>query len=440
MNRIQQQRGRGHAAPGPTSPASTKVRRMKVIIVGGGIGGCALALSLEAAGITDVELHEAAAACRELGVGINVLPHAVRELAELAVADRVGAEAVAQAELSYHNRFGQQIWHEPRGLAAGYHWPQYSVHRGTLLRVLHEAAVERLGEHRFHFGSRVLPAHFDQFDADVVVACDGIHSELRKLIAPDEGPPLWNGITMWRGTTIGEPFLGGRRMVIVGELAHRAVVYPIRDLPDGRQLINWILEAKTSESRPMPRHDWNAEVDVAEPLGWFDSFRFGWLDVPAMIRAADQILAYPMCDRDPLPTWRRGNMTLLGDAAHPMYPIGSNGASQAILDARVLARELALCDDPIDALRSYEAQRLPDTAAVVFANRQVGPEQSMQIVAERAPNGFERLEDVISHDELVAISERYKKTAGFAPATLNHRPSLSATRKSVWPGSPPSDA
>ncbi|MFM2183487.1 MAG: hypothetical protein RJB61_1781 [Actinomycetota bacterium] len=402
---------------------------MKVVIVGGGIGGCALALSLEAAGITDIEVHEAAAERRELGVGINVLPHAVRELAELGIADRVGAEAIALEELSYHNRFGQQIWLESRGVGAGYHWPQYSVHRGTLLRVLHDAAVERLGAQRFHFGSRISPADVEQLDADVVVACDGIHSELRTLIAPSEGPPLWNGITMWRGTTIGEPFLGGRRMVMVGVLAHRAVVYPIRDLPDGRQLLNWVVEAKTSDGRPMPRHDWSAEVDVAEPLGWFDSFRLDWLDVPSMISAADQVLAYPMCDRDPLPTWRHGNMTLLGDAAHPMYPIGSNGASQAIIDSRVLARELALCDDPIDGLRAYEAQRLPATAAIVLANRQVGPEQSMQIVAERAPNGFERLDDVISHDELVAISERYKKTAGFDPATLNSRPSLSVTTR-----------
>lgn len=394
-------------------------------IVGGGIGGCALALSLHAAGITDVEVHEAATEPRELGVGINVLPHAVRELDELGVASRLGSVAIAQEQLSYHNRFGQEIWLEPRGLSAGYRWPQYSVHRGTLLGVLFEAAVDRLGTRRFHFASRVSPGDVAAIDADVVVACDGIHSELRSLVAPDEGPPLWNGITMWRGITVGDPVLGGRRMVMVGVLAHRAVVYPIRDLPDGRQLVNWVVEAKTSDGRPMPRHDWNAEVDVSEPLAWFDTFRLPWLDVPAMIAAAEQILCYPMVDRDPLPTWRHGTMTLLGDAAHPMYPIGSNGSSQAIIDARVLARELALCASPIDGLMAYEAQRLPATAAVVLANRQVGPEQSMQIVAERAPNGFERLDDVISREELVAISERYKKTAGFDPETLNNRPSLS---------------
>lgn len=398
---------------------------MKVVVVGGGIGGCALALALHAAGITDVDVYEAADEVRELGVGINVLPHATRELAELGVADRVAEQAVAPTELSYHNRFGQLIWREQRGLAAGYRWPQLSVHRGALLGVLHQAAVERLGDGRFHAGRRIAGADLDHLDADVVVACDGVHSALRTLVAPGEGPPLWNGVTMWRGTTLTEPFLGGRRMVMAGVLAHRMVVYPIRDLPDGRQLVNWVAEVRTADGRPMPRQDWSSAVDVAEPLGWFDDFRFDWLDVPALIAGADEILCYPMVDRDPLPTWRHGRMTLLGDAAHPMYPVGSNGASQAIIDARVLARELRLHDDVGAALTAYEAQRLPDTAAIVLANRQAGPERSMEIVAERAPNGFDRLEDVITHDELVAISDAYRRTAGFDPSVLNERPSLS---------------
>lgn len=401
------------------------VATVKVAVVGGGIGGCALALSLHAAGITDVDVFEATDEVRELGVGINVLPHATRELAELGVLDPVADLAVAPTELSYHNRFGQLIWCEPRGLAAGYRWPQLSVHRGALLGVLHQAAVERLGDGRFHLGRRIAAADLDHVDADVVVACDGVHSALRALIAPDEGPPLWNGVTMWRGTTVAEPFLGGRRMVMAGVLAHRMVIYPIRDLPDGRQLVNWVAEARTADGRPMPRQDWSSAVDVAEPLRWFDSFRFDWLDVPALIAGADEILCYPMVDRDPLPTWRHGRMTLLGDAAHPMYPVGSNGASQAIIDARVLARELRLQADVGAALAAYEAQRLPATAAVVLANRQAGPERSMEIVAERAPNGFERLEDVITHDELVAISDAYKRTAGFDPSVLNERPSLS---------------
>ena len=400
---------------------------MKVMIVGGGIGGCVLALSLHAAGITDVEIHESADGPRELGVGINLLPHAVRELDELGVAGRVGEIAIATGELSYHNRFGQQIWVEPRGVAAGYRWPQYSVHRGLLLGVLMSETIDRLGATRVHFGSRVDPADVDRLDADVVVGCDGVHSTLRSLVAPDEGGPLWNGVTMWRGTTIAEPFLGGRRMALAGVLKQRIVVYPIRDLPDGTQLINWVAEMRTADGRPMPRQDWSAAADISEPLTHFESFRFGWLDVPQLIRSSEQVLCYPMVDRDPLGTWRHGTMTLLGDAAHPMYPVGSNGASQAIIDARVLARELALRPTVSEALDAYESQRLPATAQVVLANRASGPERSMEIVAERAPNGFERLEDVITDEELAEISAQYRRTAGFDPAVLNDRPSLSVS-------------
>jgi 2-polyprenyl-6-methoxyphenol hydroxylase-like FAD-dependent oxidoreductase len=285
--------------------------------------------------------------------------------------------------------------------------------------------VDRLGDKRFHYSSRVEATDLERLDGDVIVACDGVHSALRTLVAPDEGPPLWNGVTMWRGTTVSEPFLGGRRMIMAGVLAHRVVIYPIRDLPDGQQLVNWVAEVRTADGRPMPRQDWNATVHVSEPLQFFDSFRFDWLDVPSLIERSDEILCYPMVDRDPLTTWWHGRMTLLGDAAHPMYPVGSNGASQAIVDARVLARELRLFPDLSRALQSYEDQRLPATAAVVLANRRAGPERSMELVAERAPNGFERLEDVISHDELVTIAADYKRTAGFDPAMLNDRPSLS---------------
>ena len=351
----------------------------------------------------------------------------MRELDELGVADQVAAVAVATSELSYHNRFGQMIWLEPRGLAAGYRWPQLSVHRGALLSVLHGEAMRRLGDGRFHYSSRVEADDLENLDGDVIVACDGVHSALRPLVAPAEGPPLWNGVTMWRGTTIAEPFLGGRRMIMAGVLAHRVVIYPIRDLADGSQLINWVAEVRKEDGRPMPRQDWDATVDVVEPLRLFDSFRFDWLNVPSLIERAEEILCYPMVDREPLTTWRHGRMTLLGDAAHPMYPVGSNGASQAIVDARVLARELRLRPDLSEALAAYEAQRLPATAAVVLANRRAGPERSMEIVAERAPNGFERLADVISHDELVTIAAEYKLTAGFDPAMLNDRPSLSVS-------------
>jgi 2-polyprenyl-6-methoxyphenol hydroxylase-like FAD-dependent oxidoreductase len=403
--------------------------KIVTVIVGGGIGGCTLALALHQAGLRDVRILEAAADHRELGVGINLLPHAVRELTELGLGEALDRTGVRTGELSYHNRFGQQLWCEPRGLAAGYRWPQYSVHRGLLLRLLAGAVRERLGDGVIELGRRVAPEDVDDLagEADLVVACDGVHSALRRRVVPGEGPPLWNGVTMWRGTTVAEPFLGGRRMILAGVSAHRIVVYPIADLPDGRQVINWVGEVHTEDGRVMPRQDWNATADVAEPLHHFREFTFEWLDVPAMIRRADEVLRYPMVDRDPLPAWRSGKITLLGDAAHPMYPVGSNGASQAILDARVLARELATQPSVDVALDSYEAERRPATAAIVLANRRSGPERCMELVAERAPDGFERLDDVISQAELEEIVVAYRKVAGFDPQILNERPSWSAS-------------
>jgi 2-polyprenyl-6-methoxyphenol hydroxylase-like FAD-dependent oxidoreductase len=402
---------------------------MRIAIVGAGIGGCALALSLEAAGFVDVTLYETAGALRELGVGINVLPHAARELTELGLGEAIDAVAVRTGTLSYHDRFGHQIWEEPRGLAAGYKWPQWSVHRGRLLGVLHTAVMARLGPDAIVHGRRVTPNDLSELNADVVVACDGVHSILRTLVAPNEQGPLWNGVTMWRGVSVAEPFLGGRRMAMAGRLHRRTVIYPIHDLPDGRQLINWVAEEKTAEGRPMPRHDWSAVSDVAEPMRAFHDYQFDWLDVPSLFALSDEVLAYPMCDRDPLPTWRHGSMTLLGDAAHPMYPVGSNGASQAILDARTLARELALQPTIGEALDAYEAIRLPATSAVVLANRQVGPERCMEVIAERAPDGFTSLDDIISPEELHAMVTSYRTTAGFDPKVLNERDSLSVPRR-----------
>jgi 5-methylphenazine-1-carboxylate 1-monooxygenase len=409
----------------PRRRGAATVNDMRIAIIGGGIGGSALALSLHANGLRDIEVFESSSAFAELGVGINVLPHAMRELTELGVLDDLASRGVHTSSLSYYNRFGQLIWTEPRGIAAGYRWPQLSIHRGELFGVLARAAQQRIGADRFHVGRRIDDPVRLASEFDVVVACDGIHSATRTWMYPDEGPPLWNGVTMWRGTTEMEPFGDGRSMVMAGRLWQRMVIYPIRDLDGGRQLVNWVAEVRNGDGQPMPKQDWNAAVPVSEPLHHFESFDFEWLDVPTMIRAADQVLAYPMADRDPLPAWRRGNITLLGDAAHPMYPVGSNGSSQAIIDARILARELATQPTIGAALDAYEALRRPATASIVLANRKAGPEESMEIVAERAPDGFDRLDDVISHDELVAISAKYKTLAGFDPALLNDRESWS---------------
>jgi 2-polyprenyl-6-methoxyphenol hydroxylase-like FAD-dependent oxidoreductase len=418
---------------------------VKIAIVGGGIGGMTLALSLHDAGLRDVEVYESAPSVKELGVGINVLPHAVRELTELGLLDDLAATGIPTAEYVLYSKHGQRIWREPRGLAAGYRWPQFSVHRGELLGILHRAVLDRLGPARLHTGhhlarfrqdgDRVWAEFVDRssgravgrVEADLLVACDGVHSVVRRALYPDEGAPLWNGITMWRGLTEGKPFLTGRSMLMAGSFSREMVVYPIsKPYEDrGRALINWVGLYRTADGRPMPEQDWVHTASHEEAIAPFASFTFDVLNVPALIRAAAVVYQYPMVDRDPLPTWDFGHVTLLGDAAHPMYPVGANGASQAILDARYLTRELALQSSVEAAVTAYDAERRPTTAAVVLANRQAGPELPLDLVEARAPDGFANLDEVISHAELEEISRNYRRTAGFDPETLNRRASLS---------------
>lgn len=415
---------------------------MRVIIAGGGIGGLVLALSLHQAGIA-CAVHEQSPEIRPLGVGINVLPHAMRELTELGLLERVLAAGIATQELAYANRFGQMIWSEPRGLPAGYTWPQVSIHRGRLHMLLLEAARERLGDARIRLGARM--CGFEQDEAgvtarfegggrargDVLIAADGIHSTARTLFYPEEGPPIWNGAILWRATSIADPFLTGATMAQIGTRDVKFVVYPIADLPDGRKLTNWIAERRVDPSQPWKREDWNRPGRIEDFLPSFEGWRFPWLDVPALIRAAEAVYEFPMVDRDPLPRWTHGRVTLLGDAAHPLYPIGSNGASQGILDARTLALKLATMDDPLAALVAYEVIRRPATAALVEATRGDGPDVVLDIAQARAPEGFDDIEAVMPMAERVEIATRYKRLAGFEPATLNARPSLSPPRRAA---------
>ncbi|UGQ12717.1 flavin-dependent oxidoreductase [Yinghuangia sp. ASG 101] len=417
---------------------------MRVVVAGGGIGGPAAALSLHAAGFERVTLLESAAEIRPLGVGINLLPHATRELTELGLAADLAELGVATSRLAYFNRHGQEIWSEPRGLAAGYRWPQYSVHRGALQLMLLRAVRARLGPGAVRTGAEV--AAFQELpgavrvclrdgthvDADVLVGADGIRSAVRAQLFPAEGPPPGNGLVLWRGTTkVPHPaFLGGRTMVMAGDGTEKFVAYPLGDVPDadGRVPLNWIAERPLDTPPPAPG-DWNRPAERDEILRHFADWRFDWLDIPRVISGADSVFAYPMVDRDPLPRWTHGRVTLLGDAAHAMYPVGSNGASQAIIDARVLARSLAT--RPVDeALAAYEARRRPATAAIQRANRGQGPEVVMRIVHERAPDGFtaeKTLDDVLTPAERAEIASAYKRTAGFAPDVLNSRPSYSVS-------------
>ena len=415
---------------------------MRVLIAGGGIGGLAAALSLHAAGI-EVEVFEQTPEIKPHGVGINVLPHAMRELTELGLQERVAAAGIVSKELAYANRFGQMIWSEPRGKHAGYTWPQVSIHRGRLHMVLLEAARERLGDARITLGARM--AGFEQ-DAtgvtlrfedgrsargDVLIAADGIHSMARTIFYPNEGPPLWDGAILWRATSIAEPFLTGATMVCAGNRDVKFVVYPIADLPDGKKLTNWIAEIRVDPNQEWKREDWNRPGKIEDFAGAFDTWRFDWLDIPALIRSAQAIYEFPMVDRDPLPRWTHGRVTLLGDAAHPLYPIGSNGASQGILDARTLALKLATMDDPVAALAAYEAIRRPATAALLAATRGDGPDSVLDIAEARAPDGFDDIEAVFPMTERVEIATHYKRLAGFEPATLNARPSLSPPRRAA---------
>ncbi len=400
---------------------------MKVLIAGGGIGGLVLAMSLAEHGVEST-VFEAAAEIRPLGVGINTLPHAIRELAAMGLLPALDATGIRTHELTYVNRFGQEIWREKRGLHAGHSMPQFSIHRGNLHRVLWDAAVERL-PHSLRAGHRLV--RFEQYTdcvaatfatsagevtarGDVLVAADGIHSAARAQLHPDDPGIRWQGIMMWRGAASFPAFLDGSSMIIAGDMQEKLVLYPIAKAPAGQRLTNWVvcIRQGTGAFAP-PRQDWSRLGKLDDILPTVRRFSLPQLDVEALIRATSEYFEYPMCDRDPLPWWTRGRVTLLGDAAHPMYPVGSNGASQAILDARFLAPLLAAMPAE-QALAAYEAERLPKTAEIVRLNRSGGPERVVDVVSARAPDGFARLEDVISREELAAIAGGYAQTAGFA--------------------------
>lgn len=405
-----------------------------ILVAGGGIGGLVAALSLQAAGFTP-RVFEAVAEYRPLGVGINLLPHAVRELTELGLGDALAETGIATRELRYVSAHGQEIWREDRGLAAGYRWPQYSIHRGLLQMLLVEACrargvVVQTGHRVIGFvqDSDGVVARFEngaEARGAALIGADGIHSAIRRHFAPGEGAPSWQGAVLWRATTVAPPFLTGATMVQAGHHAQKFVCYPIRRLADGRMLTNWIAEMRIPVEQGFSREDWNREADRNAFLPHFESWNWGWLDVPGLIRGGERVLEYPMVDRDPLERWSEGRVTLLGDAAHPMYPIGSNGASQAILDARQLALHLARAGDIAEGLARYEAARRPPTAALTLANRALGPDLILEEVHRRAPDGFSDLHAVISTRELTETAANYKRLAGFDPALLNERESWS---------------
>lgn len=410
-----------------------------VIVIGAGIGGLTLALMLHRAGIA-CRVYEAVAELGEVGVGINLLPHASRELIGLGLERALAEHAIVTKASAFYNRFGQFIRSEPTGRYAGYDYPQFSIHRADLHNALLNATRERIGADRVLTGWRCTGVEQDETGAIVhfedrptqrgriAVACDGTKSVVRHQFYPDEGHPIYSGINMWRGVTVQQPFLDGLTMVRIGWLnTAKLLVYPIRDNVDGRgsQLINWVMDIATADYPA--EQDWNYEGAVGDFIDRVKDWHFDWLDVPEMCRNAERILQYPMVDRDPLPRWSFGRLTLLGDAAHPMYPRGANGSAQSILDCVALSRALREHADPVEALRVYEAERLPATAQVVLTNRTSPPDAILREVALRTGDRpFDRIEDVISNDEMLALSSSYEKVAGYDKATLVAKDSLPA--------------
>lgn len=403
---------------------------MTIAIVGGGIGGLALALSLHRHGIA-CDVYEAVPEVREIGVGITVLPHAMRELAVLGLQDKLEAVGIENLESVFFNRYGQFIFREPRGRHAGYDTPEIGLHRGKLHRVLYEAVLERLGAAHVHLDHRCVGvdqndqgvtvrfqtstgAPLPSVNADAAIACDGINSVVRRQFYPQE-QLAFAGINTWRGVTVHAPILSGKSYLRIGSIeTGKMVIYPIADNVDGKgnQLVNWVAEIRR-EGAPM--NDWNKAGSPRDFIDIFESWRFDWLDVPGLIRGAERIFEYPMVDKDPVPRWTFGRVTLLGDAAHPMYPRGSSGSAQAILDARTLAEQLMAKPDIAQALLSYEKMRLEKTARIALTNRTVPPD-FINIRVDELSGGqpFRHIDDLISQEELRRLSDEYKLIAGFA--------------------------
>jgi 2-polyprenyl-6-methoxyphenol hydroxylase-like FAD-dependent oxidoreductase len=411
---------------------------MRVLIVGAGIGGLTTALMLHRRGM-DVMLVEAAAEISELGTGINLLPHGAGILHELGLGPQLAAVSLQTRAIEYRTQYGQLILRDPRGRHAGSPWPQYSIHRGKLQAVLLEKVRATLPP------SAILVAHrFEQFEnaadgviavlhrradnlsvtikADLLIGADGIHSTVCRQIHPDTAPLVFSGTMMWRGVVEAEPFLDGETMVIAGHHDTKTVVYPI-EAPKGGDpvLTNWVAEINIGKDASYQKEDWTRLASLDEFAATFEGFRFSFLDIPRLVHATKRIFAYPMVDRDALPFWNCGRVTLLGDAAHPMYPIGANGASQAILDASALGQAFDEAADVEAALALYEQRRLPATAQVVTSNRGKGPEAVLELARQRVRGPDDDIAALISQAEIDAITKNYQKVAGFDATTLTNR-------------------
>lgn len=409
-------------------------KESRIAVIGGGVAGLGLALSLQQRGIA-CEVFEAATQIRELGVGITLLPHAMRELANLGVQSKLEAAGIENLESVFFNRHGQFIYKELRGRHGGSPFPEIGIHRGKLHRILYEETLSQIGPARMHLDHRCVGVEQDEqgvtihfvdaagssrpsVRADIVVACDGVNSSIRRQFYPDE-KLAFAGINTWRGVTVQRPILSGKSYMRVGSIhTGKMVIYPIVNNVDGQgsQLINWMAEIQR-ESESM--NDWNRPGRREDFEAIFANWKFNWLDVPALIANSQQILEYPMVDKDPVAQWTFGRVTFMGDAAHPMYPRDSNGSAQGLIDARTLAQLLATSAEPRAALEAYQQARLEPTARVVRTNRSTPPD-FINIKVDELTGGkpFGHIDEVISQEELRQISEDYKRIAGFSSDAL----------------------
>jgi len=415
-----------------------------VLVAGGGIGGLAVALTLHQIGVPCVVL-EAVSNLKPLGLGINLQPNAVRELYELGIGpemlDEIGVQTKEWALVGLN---GKDVYSEPRGLLAGYKWPQYSVHRGGLHMLLYRTAVERLGPDAVRTGAKVTAyrnhdaeqgvtvristadGRHEELEGALLIGADGLHSAVRAQMYPNQPPINWGGAIMWRGTTPGVPIRTGASFIGLGTHRHRVVFYPISrpDPATGLATINWIAEITVDNSGGWTNGDWNRKVAVDEFIHHFEGWDYEWLDVPAMLRGAAEVFEYPMIDRDPVPSWVDGNVALLGDAAHVMYPTGSNGATQAIIDARVLGAAMLEHGVTRRALQAYDDRLCKEVSAVVLRNRGAGPFGLLNMLDERCGGIFDDIDSVIPPAEREAFMARYKAAAGFARDQLNSAPPI----------------
>ena len=411
---------------------------MQVIIVGGGIAGLSCALSLHQIGIA-CRVYEAVPTLAPLGYGINLQPNAVRELFALGLGEALSEAGILTQELAFYNKHGQLIWTEPRGKAAGYRWPQISISRGRLHEILLGAIRRRLGAaavitgHRltgFHEQAGTVIASFrdpagtplGEAECDVLIGADGIHSAVRRHFYPGESA-VYDGYLQYRGIVEAEPYLTGASMAVVGHRHHRAILYPVMKRPGGKVLINWLAYTRIPPGSP-PLEAWDTAADKKACVDQYVGWTYPWIDIHGLIAATETVLQLPNVDRDPIQRWSFGRVTLIGDAAHPMQPVGAQAGSQAIVDGRVLAACLLEAADPAAGLAHYQDLRIAAMNDMIIRNRSLGLEIILQQAEERAPNGFAKITDVIPQHDLEATAINFKKAAGFDVETVNSRESF----------------